>query len=71
MNKYTKRAIAKLASMLIITSTITLILGFLTTVYGFSSVLIGAVLVLGLYCSYKYVVLQAEHDRQFDELDRK
>jgi hypothetical protein len=71
MNKYTKRAIVKLASMLVITSTITLILGFLTTVYGFSSVVIGAGLALGLFCSYKYVVLQAEIDEQFDKLNKK
>lgn len=71
MTKYTKQAILDLAKNIIISLLSGVVFAFLTVQFGIVNVMIGLGIVVFVYCSYKYVKIQADINERLDKLNNK
>lgn len=71
MNKYTKQAVFQLAVSIAISAAVAFTLAFLATVFGLGTVIFGLGVAVFLFCSYKYVKIQAEINERLDNLKNK
>lgn len=71
MNKYTKQAILTLVKTISISVTMGIALAVLTTLVGLSTVIYSLCIAVFLFCSYKYVKIQAEINERLDKLKNK
>lgn len=71
MTKYTKQAILELALAIAISMSVGLTLAGLVTLFGLSNVMVGLGVAVFLFCSYKFVKIQAEINERLDKLKNK
>lgn len=71
MTKYTKQAILELLTMIAISAGSAFTLGLLAAFYGLGNVIIGLGIAVFLFCSYKYVQIQAKINERLDNLKNK
>lgn len=70
MTKYTKDAIINYLISVIIAVSSGMVLALTATLFGMDKVIVGLAVAVFLFCSYKYVKIQAEINERLDKLNK-